>query len=220
MNFLSGLFSQINLYYIPAALLCITVHECSHGYAAYLSGDPTAKDSGRLSLNPLRHLDPVGFGMLVLFGFGWAKPVPVDPRFFRNPRRGMAITSLAGPVSNFILAYILFFLLEAIFFFLPINAVTKVLYNLLMYAAVLSIGLGVFNLIPISPLDGSKILFSFLPERHYYTILRYERYGFILLIGLLYLNLLDGPITAVRNWMMDSIWYAASLPFQFLASFF
>lgn len=188
-----------------AVLLCLTVHELSHGLAAYLLGDPTAKSQKRLSLNPLRHLDFFGTLMMLVAGFGWAKPVPVDMRYFKNPKSGMAVTALAGPLSNLLLAYAVLFVRSALFPF--------VLYGswggweqvdlFLIQLASLSVGLGVFNLIPFPPLDGSKILEGVLPDRIYYTILRYERFGMIALMVVLWTGILDGPLNAVRWWVLQ-----------------
>ena len=157
--------------------ICLTVHETCHGLAAYALGDPTAKRQNRLSLNPLRHIDWFGLAMMVVAGFGWAKPVPVNPNYFKNPKRGMAVTALAGPASNFLLALVLLLSLRL---FRPAS-IGSPLMMFLVETAILSIGLGVFNLIPIPPLDGSKVLFSLLPDRAYDTLLRYERIGTVAL---------------------------------------
>jgi len=202
-----------------AVLLCLTVHETCHGLAAYALGDPTAKRMHRLSLNPLRHIDPFGALMMLIAGFGWAKPVPVDMRYFRHPKSGMAITALAGPASNFVLAYAALLVYHA----LPPLAYRSdsgALYwwmNFLVLTALLSIGLGVFNLIPIPPLDGSKILEGILPDRVYYTILRYERYGMLLLMVLLWSGVFDGPLSAVRGWVFEGLYRLSGLPFDLTA---
>lgn len=184
-----------------AALFCITIHELSHGLAAYLLGDPTAKNAGRLSLNPIKHIDPMGLAMMLVAKVGWAKPVPVDMRYFKKPKQGMALTALAGPASNFILAFLAAAVCSVIFR-LPAALVDQVgVYILLAFlsnVAILSVGLGIFNLIPISPLDGSKILFSFLPDRIYLTILRYERYVMVLVMILTFLGVFSGPL----SWLM------------------
>ena len=145
---------------IVAVLLCLVVHEVCHGLAAYWLGDPTAKQSHRLSLNPIHHLDPFGLLMMVVVGFGWAKPVPVDPRYFRKPKQGMAITALAGPVSNFLLAYVSAILYSGLYAVLVVRGETTGLALALEFFGVLmtlNIGLGIFNLIPFPPLDGSKV---------------------------------------------------------------
>ena len=166
------------------ALICIMVHEISHGLAAYALGDRTAKDQGRLSLNPLRHIDWIGLVMLLLFHFGWAKPVQVDIRRFRHPKRDMAITALAGPASNFVLAIVFLFLYGLLYSICVGSALGSWVLALLNSTVYLSIALGLFNLIPFPPLDGSKILLSFLPDRLYVRAMRLERYGMVILIVL------------------------------------
>lgn len=174
---------------IAAVLLCLVIHEVSHGLAAYHLGDPTAKQSHRLSLNPLRHLDPFGLIMMIAVGFGWAKPVPVDPRYFRRPKQGMALTALAGPVSNFLLALVLLFAGRLVYDYAPYSAANQRLLTFLLTTAILSLGLGLFNLIPIPPLDGSKVLAVLLPDSAYGQLMRYERYGILLLLALSWLGL-------------------------------
>jgi len=190
-----------------AVLLCLTVHETSHGLAAYALGDPTAKRQNRLSLNPLRHLDVFGTVMMLVVGFGWAKPVPVDMRYFRHPKSGMAITALAGPVSNFLLAY-LALLVRAVllpFYLRGGGTALLLLVDFTETLAILSVGLGVFNLIPIPPLDGSKVLEGVLPDRIYYTILRYERIGMLLLMVVLFSGIADKPLWAARSWLVNTM---------------
>ena len=176
---------------VLAVLLCLTVHETCHGLAALALGDPTAKRMHRLSFNPLHHIDWLGLLSMFLCGFGWAKAVPVDMRYFKNPKAGMALTALAGPASNFLLARAALFFASLIGG-LPaaaLNGFLVWLFYFLLRTAILSIGLGLFNLVPIPPLDGSKILFSFLPERAYYTLMRYERFGMLLLLVIVWLDL-------------------------------
>lgn len=184
MNYLSNLWNELDfgsmkdmLLRLLSVLLCLTVHETCHGLAAYALGDPTAKRQNRLSLNPLRHIDWLGLAMMVAVGFGWAKPVPVNPNYFKNPKRGMAITALAGPVSNFVLALAL--LLALRFWFM--TSIGGAWMYFLLDTAILSIGLGIFNLIPIPPLDGSKVAAVLLPDKAYRLLMRYERIGMILL---------------------------------------
>lgn len=189
-----------------AVLLCLSVHETCHGLAALALGDPTAKEHSRLSLNPLRHIDWLGLVMMFTAGFGWAKPVPVDPRYFRNPKRGMALTALAGPLSNFLLAAL------AVFLILPTYHLAMGLalaggpdigwlMILLRDIALLSLGLGVFNLIPIPPLDGSKVLAALLPNRVYFTWLRFERYGMLLLLVIVLLGWQGNFVTSAVVWL-------------------
>ena len=191
-----------------AILLCLTVHETCHGLAAYALGDPTAKSQHRLSLNPLRHIDWFGLAMMFAAGFGWAKPVPVNPLYFRKPKQGMALTALAGPVSNFLLAAICIAVSKGISLYVPYTPTWNGIFEFLIYdLALLSIGLGLFNLVPIPPLDGSKVLAVLLPDRAYIQLMRVERYGIFLLLILSYFGFADGFITrgivAVFNFLVN-----------------
>lgn len=195
-----------------AVLLAISVHEMSHGYAAYFLGDKTAKSMGRLSLNPLRHLDPVGALCLLVFGFGWAKPVMINPAYFKKPKRDMALTALAGPLSNFILAFLslaVFKLLTLAPFMNSSFFAAEWIATFLSTFALLNIGLGVFNLIPIPPLDGSKVFLPLLPPRLYMDIMRYEHLGWIVLIIALGLGVLDPIIGTVGNWILRGMLFLA-----------
>ena len=174
---------------LVSVFLCLTVHETCHGLAALALGDPTAKRARRLSLNPLRHIDWFGLLMMVTVGFGWAKPVPVDPRYFRRPKQGMALTALAGPMSNFLLALVLLFAGRLVYDYAPYSEANQRLLTFLLTTAILSLGLGLFNLIPIPPLDGSKVLAMFLPNSAYGQLMRYERYGILVLLALSWLGL-------------------------------
>ena len=188
-----------------AVLLCLSVHETSHGLAAYALGDPTAKSEKRLSLNPLRHIDWFGFAMMFFVGFGWAKPVPVDPRYFKKPKMGMAVTALAGPLSNLFLAALLLFGSKVIYLYAPYTLMVDSLYSFLIQAAVLSVGLGLFNLIPIPPLDGSKVAAVVLPRRAYATLMRYERYGIMLLLLLSFMDVGGGLISRAIALVFDAM---------------
>lgn len=168
-----------------AVLLCLSVHETCHGLAALVLGDPTAKARHRLSLNPLRHIDWLGLAMMFVAGFGWAKPVPVNPNYFKKPKQGMAVTALAGPASNFLLALLAMLISRLIYLYAPYNPVWQTVFDFCLYTvAPLSIGLGLFNLLPLPPLDGSKVLAMFLPDRAYAVWMRYERYGMLVLLAL------------------------------------
>lgn len=201
---------------IIAVLLCVVFHELCHGLAAHALGDPTAKARHRLSFNPLRHIDPLGLLMMIVVGFGWAKPVPVNPGYFKHPKRGMAVTALAGPISNFVLAY-----LAALVMWLLAGVMELVGESIAIYYGIsfcsmimtLSIGLGVFNLIPVPPLDGSKVLGAFLPDRFWMWTLRYERYGMLLLMAVLWLGWLDGPLWAAREFLCAQILRGAQFPY-------
>ena len=183
-------------------LVCITIHEVSHGLCALALGDDTAKREGRLSLNPFKHFDLVGFIMLVVVHFGWAKPVPVDMRRFKNPKLGMALTALAGPASNMILAAVALFLYGLLFGTLYSSTVGFYALYSLSITARISVSLGIFNLIPVPPLDGSKVLFSAMPQRWYYVLMRYEKYGSIVMIVLVLTGILSGPLSAAVKWVL------------------
>lgn len=206
---------DIALSVLPA-LICITLHECAHGLAAYRLGDDTAKRMGRLTLNPLKHIDIIGLAMMVLFRFGWAKPVPVDMRKFKNPKRDMAITAAAGPLMNVILCLAALFLygLTAPGAFYRGGA----LYYLnegLYLTAYLSLALALFNIIPIPPLDGSKVLYSFISDRAYMQLMRYERYGMIALLALIVLSDLSGldPLSRATGWVFEKLFVFADWGF-------
>ena len=189
---------------LAAVLLCLTVHETCHGLAAYALGDPTARRAHRLSLNPLRHIDWFGLLMMFAAGFGWAKPVPVNPNYFKKPKQGMALTALAGPVSNFLLALLT---LLAARIFCDVAAYSETnqrILDFLLMVAVLSIGLGLFNLVPIPPLDGSKVLFAVLPDRAYDWLMRNERYGMLLLFALVFFDVGSNALSKTIQWVFDS----------------
>lgn len=193
---------------IPA-LFCIVIHETSHGLMALWLGDTTARDEGRLTINPLKHLDIWGLVMMVFCGFGWAKAVPVNMYRFKNPKRGMAITALAGPVSNVLLAGIVLAAFGRLFAVLPDTRWSSYLLFMLQRTAMLSCSLAVFNLIPIPPLDGSKVLFSLVDQRRYSWLMRYERYGFIILILLTTTGASSGFVGKVTSWLYNGLFFIA-----------
>lgn len=175
------------LYMVVPILLALTVHEFSHGYIAYKLGDNTAKDMGRLTLNPISHIDPIGMLMLFIIGMGWAKPVPINIHSFEHPKRDLALSAAAGPASNFIMAAIVGLMFRLFPDLVPYTTDTGVILFLkmnLLYFLLINTGLGLFNLIPIPPLDGSKILRGFMKDKHVYIIDYLERYGGIILIGI------------------------------------
>lgn len=210
MHYLSNLWSALDfgsmldmVLRLAAVLLCLTVHETCHGLAAYALGDPTARRAHRLSLNPLRHIDWFGLLMMFAAGFGWAKPVPVNPNYFKKPKQGMALTALAGPVSNFLLALLT---LLAARIFCDVAAYSETnqrILDFLLMVAVLSIGLGLFNLVPIPPLDGSKVLFAVLPDRAYDWLMRNERYGVLLLFALVFFDVGSNALSKTIQWVFD-----------------
>lgn len=193
---------------IPA-LICITLHELSHGFVAYKLGDTTAKDMGRLTLNPLKHIDIIGLIMMAVFQFGWAKPVPVNMYRFKNPKKGMAITALAGPISNILIAMVFLLLYGFLWPLLCMSEVGSVVLDMLNTTAVISLGFAVFNVIPIPPLDGSKILFSFLPQDIYDKLMRYEKYGMIIMIVLVYFGAVDGFLSNAVSFLYSKLFVIA-----------
>ena len=192
-------------------LISLCAHEVAHGFAAYKLGDPTARNLGRLTMNPAKHLDPMGTICMVLFGYGWAKSVPVNSRYFKKPRRDMAITAFAGPVMNLAIAFVsgVFMALTRVFlidYIMSPGAELGFVYNILdftylffFYMHLLNIRFAVFNLIPVPPLDGSRILFLFLPDRYYFGLMKYERYIALAFLVLLYTGVLSIPLSLVSN---------------------
>ena len=207
MNQWPLIWEQIKLliYTAPATLLAISAHEFAHGLVSYWLGDPTPKRDGRLSLNPLHHLDLVGTICMLVFRFGWAKPVKVNPQYYKNTKQGMAMTALAGPVMNLILAFLFLGIFVGLFHVTEgsTEGILGYLMLLAQYTAIMNIGLGVFNLIPIPPLDGSKVLGIFLPQRTYFQLMRYERYGGLLMIVLLYTGVLSRPLGILRDGLLE-----------------
>lgn len=183
--------------------VCAPIHELAHGYVAYKLGDNTAKREGRLTFNPIAHIDPIGMIMILLLGFGYAKPVPVNMRNFKNPKSGMALTALAGPVSNFIMAFISIMLTYTFAYFNNGSMLFQILILFFYFSAFINVSLGVFNLIPIPPLDGSKILAGVLPNRIYYKYMMYERYIMIALIVIMMSGILSTFLGALDRGMMS-----------------
>jgi Zn-dependent protease len=190
---------------IPGLLLALTFHEFAHGYVAYLMGDNTAKYDGRLSLNPMHHMDLVGTLCLLFFRFGWAKPVPINPNNFKDRKWGTIAVSLAGPFANFLLAIVCTLLYKLIEPFVFGSKIAEFFYIILYLASVMNVGLMVFNLIPIPPLDGSKVLMEFLPYKARYKMYTIERYSGFILIILLYTNILSPLLALLRNWVFSFI---------------
>ena len=211
---------QLLLSVLPA-LICSTLHECAHGMTAYMLGDDTAKRAGRLSLNPIKHIDVLGLVMLVVFRFGWAKPVPVNMNNFRNPKQGMALTAAAGPLANLVISIIALFIYGLLFIPLGRYEWGWYLLETVYVTAYLSLTLALFNIIPIPPLDGSKVLYSAVSERSYRRLMYYERYGMIaLLILVVVMNRLPfDPLSAAADWVFDRIFIAAELGYDLVRLF-
>ena len=201
---------MVTLLALPCILLALCFHETAHGFVAYKCGDPTAYNLGRLTLNPLKHLDPIGFLCMLIFGFGWAKPVPINSRYFRHPRRDLVLTALAGPLTNFLLGFlgsILFGLFNVLLFRYD-NAVMLALFYLFLVFTQLNFMLCFFNLIPIPPFDGSRILSGILPVNLYLRLIRYERViMFAVLIVLLACHYIFG--------FSPFSWLASTLTYEF-----
>lgn len=211
------------LYTLPAVLIAIVLHEYAHGLVSVWMGDDTPKRQGRLSLNPLKHLDWAGLICLAVFQFGWAKPVQVNPRAYRRPKLGMALTALAGPVMNFLLAFLGYLVYAALWkqgFFFRTGTVVSLVYSFLMIYISVNLGLGVFNLIPIPPLDGSRILGLILPEKYYFGYMRYERYGMYVLMAIIlienFMQITILPTTAIKtaigSWMLRAAAILLGIP--------
>lgn len=190
------------------------VHEYAHALIATKLGDQTPRLSGRLTLNPLAHISPIGAIMIFLFGFGYAKPVNVNPRNFKDPKKGMAITAVAGPVSNLLIGFV-FIVLATVFsnIFRGDSVLFTAIFYFLFFAGTINVNLAVFNLLPIPPLDGSRILQLLIPAKYYYKFLEYERYVVILVFVLIATGILSGPLSAISYFIINIFVKIASLPF-------
>lgn len=199
---------------LPIVLLALCLHETAHGYVAYKLGDPTARSLGRLTLNPLKHLDPIGFLCMLLFGFGWAKPVPINTRYFKNPKRDMAICGLAGPISNLLLSLVFAAVLRVsgslllnVAFTSEMTYYMATLFIQFLYLGIrLNIGLAVFNLLPIPPLDGSRLLTAVLPWRISSKLIQYEHIISLALLAALWIGLLDPVLSFLTGGVMNLIY--------------
>lgn len=184
-------------------LTAFPIHECAHALSAHWLGDDTAKDQGRITLNPLRHLDLFGTIFMLFAGFGWAKPVPINPNNFKNRKVGMAVSSLAGPLSNLILSYISIILCKILIYNSAGNTYLDALADVFWYSTILNVGLAVFNLLPIPPLDGSRIFNLVLPEKIYFKIMKYENIVFGILFLAIWMGFLDRPLMFLQQKAYD-----------------
>lgn len=201
--------------------LTMPIHEWAHGFVSTKLGDPTPRWQGRLTLNPIAHIDWMGAAGILLFGIGWAKPVQVNARYYKNPKWGMAIVALAGPLSNIIVAFISYFLYGIICTVFLKTGIIYENYSFLMVlasffgtVAQINVYLAVFNLIPIPPFDGSRILFTFLPQKYYFKIMQYERYIFIGVLIIIYTGILDLPLSILSSNILNFVADLAFLPFS------
>lgn len=200
---------------LAVIFLTMPIHEYAHALAATKLGDPTPRYTGRLHLSPFAHIDYFGALCILLVGFGWAKPVQVNPNYFKNPKRDMAITAFAGPLSNLCVAFVGLFIYNLFYFFTLKTQIIFLYYIALFffYISQINIGLAVFNLIPVPPLDGSRLLAAFLPDRLYYRIMQYERYLYFAVIILVFTGVLDRPLSFVISGILSAFNNITSLPF-------
>ena len=197
---------------VPSMLIALTFHEVAHGYVAYKCGDPTARNLGRLTLNPVKHLDPIGTLLMLLVGYGWARPVPVNSRYFKNPRRGMALTALAGPLTNFILGFfgvVLYWVINYLAFdsivLGPSSQLVEAVRMFAYYFAFLNLTFAVFNMIPLPPFDGSRIFLVFLPPKYYFGIMKYERFIMVAVLVLMSVKPEWSPVSIVVDFLFNKM---------------
>ena len=220
---------------LPIILFSLSLHETAHGFIAYKLGDPTARNLGRLTLNPFKHLDPIGALCMLIFGFGWAKPVPINTRYFKNPRRGMALTGIAGPISNLLLAIVCYILSIITFdsglvsglivsaeggLYLANNAawIVYVIYLFFTVATNLNVALAIFNLIPVPPFDGSRFMYMLLPQKWYFKVMKYEQYTGLVVFAIIFILSRVGiyQVSIVSNWVLRGFDFLFATPIDLL----
>lgn len=202
------MFSDLTLFDIVVRAICllttIPIHECAHAYVADKLGDPTAKHMGRLTLNPARHFDLMGSISMILFGIGWARPVPINRMNFDDRKKGMALSAARGPISNVIIAFWALIMAKVTMYLEYIiggNAVFSTLYTIFVTMCFINISLSIFNLLPFPPFDGSRIFNYFLPDKFYFKVMEYEKYIFIAVFALLWRGILDAPLSAMSHFL-------------------
>ena len=212
IDFLSLLMQALASFAV--VLLTLPIHEFAHAFTATKLGDPTPRYTGRLTLNPFKHLDPLGAASIILFGFGWAKPVQVDTRYFKNPKRDMAITAFAGPLSNLVVCFICVLLAALLATLFPNSDVVYYIWLFLINIGYINVYLAVFNLIPIPPFDGSRLLSAFLPYKYYYALMRYENYLRYAVLLLCWTGVLSRPLSVASDAVYDVIFNVATFVFR------
>ena len=222
-DLISGNFDWLDLLFLllrlPIVFIALSFHELAHGYIAERLGDPTARAHGRITMNPVKHFDPLGMLSMVLFGVGWAKPVPINPRNFKNPKKGMAITAAAGPIANLILAFIgalIYRILLAIFIAIgPVKQEILLLQQIVLFFVSMfesmNIYLAVFNLIPVPPFDGSRLVNCIFPDRIYFSMMKYERLIMVAMIVLLFTGIADPVLDFFSGWIMRAFDFVIGL---------
>lgn len=216
--------SDILMMVVAAAVVIfftLPIHEWAHGFVSTKLGDPTPRMQGRLTLNPMAHIDWIGALGILFVGIGWARPVQVNARYYKHPKWGMALTALAGPLSNLILAFLvvlLFYLIEIVIIltgaYVELYEIVETMGMFVGFVAQINVSLAIFNLIPIPPFDGSRILFTFLPQKYYFKIMKYEQFIFIGVLALLCSGVLDLPLEIITQSVLDTIVEVAHLPFE------